>query len=111
MKTSHLDHAYLKNIISLLGAKQFVPLKDQFVKDCEQAMSILQVAIAQGDEAPVRKQAHLLKGVLAQYGARQGEAMAARLVNDLPTNWPELTQALVDETAKACEEMAALAGA
>ena len=106
----HLDHAYLKNIISLLGAEQFVPLKDQFIKDCENAAAILKGAIAQGDDAQVRKQAHLLKGVLAQYGARQGESMAARLVNDLPPDWRDLTQALVDETAMACEEMAVLAG-
>jgi HPt (histidine-containing phosphotransfer) domain-containing protein len=111
MKTHHLDHSYLKNIISLLGAEQFVPLKDQFVKDCEKATSILKVAISQGDDTQVRKQAHLLKGVLAQYGARQGEAMAARLVNDLPADWRVLTQELVDETALACEEMAALAAA
>ena len=106
----HLDHTYLKNIIALLGAEQFVPLKDQFIKDCENAALILKKAIEQGDHAQVRKQAHLLKGVLAQYGARQGEAMAARLVNDLPSDWRVLTQALVNETAMACEEMAVLAG-
>ena len=111
MKMPHLDHAYLKNIISLLGAEQFVPLKDQFIKDCEKAASILKAAIERGDDSQVRKQAHLLKGVLAQYGARQGEAVAARLVNDLPADWQSLTQDLVDETAMACEEMAALAAA
>jgi len=106
----HLDHAYLNNIISLLGAEQFGPLKDQFVKDCEKACAVLKAALEQGDDAPVRKQAHLLKGVLAQYGARDGEAIAARLVNDLPSDWRSLTQALVDETAIACVEMAAIAG-
>jgi hypothetical protein len=35
--------------------------------------------------------------------------MAARLVDDLPSDWQSLTRALLDETAKACEEMAALA--
>jgi len=106
----HLDHAYLNNIISLLGAEQFAPLKDQFIKDCDKATAILGAAIANGDDTQVRKQAHWLKGVLAQYGAKHGEAMAARLVDDLPSNWQSLTQALLDETAKACEEMAALAG-
>jgi len=107
----HLDHAYLKDIISLLGAEQFVSLKDQFIKDCEKAATLLKMAIAQGDDAQVRKQAHMLKGVLAQYGARRGEAMAARLVNDLPSDWREQTQALIDEAVLACNEMAALAGA
>ena len=37
----HLDHAYLKNIITLLGADHFAPLKDQFVKDCDKASVIL----------------------------------------------------------------------
>ena len=105
----HLDHAYLKNIISLLGAESFGPLKDQFVKDCEQASAILKAALENGEDGIIRKQAHLLKGVLAQYGARDGEAMAARLVNDLPSDWRSLTQSLLDETAKACEEMAAIA--
>ena len=106
---SHLDHAYLKNIISLLGADQFAPLKEQFIKDCDKASTALETAIAHLDETQVRKQAHWLKGVLAQYGAKQGEAMAARLVDDLPSDWQSLTRALLDETAKACEEMAALA--
>ena len=52
----------------------------------------------------------MLKGVLAQYGARDGEAIAARLVNDLPSDWRSLTQALIDETAIACAEMATIAG-
>ena len=107
---SHLDHAYLKNIIELLGAEQFVALKDQFIKDCEKAAAILQAAILQDDDGQVRKQAHLLKGVLAQYGARQGEAIAARLVDHLPSNWRSVTQDLLDETANACKEMAVLAG-
>ena len=107
---THLDHAYLNNIISLLGAEQFAPLKDQFIKDCDKAAAILDAAIASGDDSQVRKQAHWLKGVLAQYGAKNGEAMAARLVDDLPSDWQSLTRALLDETAKACEEMAALAG-
>ena len=104
---AHLDHSYLKNIISLLGADQFAPLKEQFIKDCYKATSALELAIASSDESQVRKQAHWLKGVLAQYGAKQGEAMAARLVDDLPSDWQSLTRALLDETAKACEEMAA----
>jgi HPt (histidine-containing phosphotransfer) domain-containing protein len=107
----HLDHAYLKDIIFLLGAEQFVSLKDQFIKDCEKAATLLKMAIAQGDDAQVRKQAHMLKGVLAQYGARRGEAMAARLVNDLPSDWREQTQALIDEAVLACKEIASLAGA
>ena len=107
----HLDHAYLKDIISLLGAEQFVLLKDQFTKDCEKSAALLTTAAAQGDDAQVRKQAHMLKGVLAQYGARRGEAMAARLVNDLPSDWRDQTQALVEETVLACKEMAELAGA
>jgi HPt (histidine-containing phosphotransfer) domain-containing protein len=106
---SHLDRSYLKNIISLLGADQFAPLKEQFIKDCDKAATALEMAIANGDDSQVRKQAHWLKGVLAQYGAKQGEAMAARLVDDLPSDWQSLTRALLDETAKACEEMAALA--
>ena len=106
---SHLDHSYLKNIISLLGADHFAPLKEQFIKDCDKAATALETAIVNGDESQVRKQAHWLKGVLAQYGAKQGEAMAARLVDDLPSDWRSLTRALLDETAKACEEMAALA--
>jgi HPt (histidine-containing phosphotransfer) domain-containing protein len=106
---SHLDHSYLKNIISLLGADHFAPLKEQFIKDCDKAATVLEMAIANGDDSQVRKQAHWLKGVLAQYGAKQGEAMAARLVDDLPSDWQSLTRALLDETAKACEEMAALA--
>ena len=106
---SHLDHAYLKNIISLLGADQFAPLKDQFIKDCAKAAAVLEVAITNGDDSQVRKQAHWLKGVLAQYGAKKGEAMAARLVDDLPSDWQGMTRALLDETAKACDEMAALA--
>jgi hypothetical protein len=106
---THLDHAYLKNIISLLGGEQFAPLKDQFIKDCDKAAAALEVAIANCDEPQVRKQAHWLKGVLAQYGAKQGEAMAARLVDDLPSDWQKLTRALLDETARACEEMAAIA--
>lgn len=107
---SHLDHSYLKNIISLLGAEQFAPLKEQFIKDCDKAATALEMAIANSDDSQVRKQAHWLKGVLAQYGAKQGEAMAARLVDDLPSDWQSLTRALLDETAKACEEMAAIAG-
>ena len=106
----HLDHAYLNNIISLLGVEQFAPLKDQFIKDCEKAAAILDAAIINGDDTQVRKQAHWLKGVLAQYGAKNGEVMAARLVDDLPSNWQSLTRALLDDPAKACEEMAALAG-
>jgi HPt (histidine-containing phosphotransfer) domain-containing protein len=106
---THLDRAYLNNIISLLGAEQFAPLKDQFIKDCDKAAAILDAAIASGDDSHVRKQAHWLKGVLAQYGAKKGEAMAARLVDDLPSDWQNMTRALLDETAKACEEMAALA--
>ena len=106
---SHLDRSYLKNIISLLGADHFAPLKEQFIKDCDKAATVLEMAIANGDDSQVRKQAHWLKGVLAQYGAKQGEAMAARLVDDLPSDWQSLTRALLDETAKACEEMAALA--
>ena len=106
----HLDHDYLQNIMSLLGAENFGPLKDQFVTDCEKACASLKVAIERGDDAQMRKQAHLLKGVLAQYGAKDGEAMAARLVHDLPSDWRSLAQALVDETAMACVEMTALAG-
>ena len=105
----HLDHAYLKDIISLLGADNFGPLKDQFVKDCEKASATLKAAIEQGDDAQMRKQAHLLKGVLAQYGAKAGESMAARLVHDLPSEWRSLAQALIDETAMACAEMTPLA--
>ena len=107
---SHLDHAYLKNIISILGADNFAPLKDQFIKDCEKAATILEAAIAKTDDTQVSKQAHWLKGVLAQYGAKKGEAMAAQLVDDLPSNWQSLTRALLDETTRACEEMAALVG-
>ena len=66
--------------------------------------------IVTGEESVVRRQAHLLKGVLAQYGARQGEVIAARLADDLPSDWKSVTQELIDETAKACEEMSALAG-
>ncbi len=106
----HLDHKYLKDIISLLGADQFAPLKDQFVKDCNQAAAILDAAVANDDHSQVRKQAHWLKGVLAQYGAKSGEAMAARLVDDLPSDWQNLTRALLDETKRACEEMEALVG-
>jgi hypothetical protein len=106
----HLDHLYLKNIISLLGAEQFTPLKVQFIKDCESAMALLKTSIVTGEESVVRRQAHLLKGVLAQYGARQGEVIAARLADDLPSDWKSVTQELIDETAKACEEMSALAG-
>ena len=105
---AHLDEAYLKNIISLLGAEQFGPLKDQFTRDCENASAALLAAMERGEEAQVRKQAHLLKGVLAQYGARQGEAIAARLADGLPPDWREVAQALRDETAMACKEMAAL---
>ena len=106
----HLDQAYLKNIISLLGAEQFAPLKDQFIRDCEKASAALSVAREQGDETQVRRQAHTLKGVLAQYGARQGEAIAARLADGLPSDWHDVVQALLDETAMACEEMAVLVG-
>ncbi len=106
----HLDHKYLKDIISLLGADQFAPLKDQFIKDCNQAVAILEAAIANDDDLQVRKQAHWLKGVLAQYGAKNGEAIAARLVDDLPSDWQNLTRSLLDETARACEEMEALVG-
>lgn len=107
---AHLDHEYVRNIITLLGAEQFAPLKDQFVKDCDNAAATLRSAMGQGDEAQVRRQAHLLKGVLAQYGARQGEAIAARLADGLPSNWRDVALELLDETAKACEEMAALVG-
>jgi HPt (histidine-containing phosphotransfer) domain-containing protein len=110
MNTSHLDQAYLKTIIDLLGGEQFALLKDQFVKDCDKASAMLLTAITQGDETQVRRQAHLLKGVLAQYGARRGEAIAARLVDDLPSDWRSVVQDLLDETAKACTEMAVLAG-
>jgi len=106
----HLDQAYLKNIISLLGAEQFAPLKDQFIRDCNNAATALRAAMGQGDTVQVRKQAHLLKGVLAQYGARQGEAIAARLADGLPSDWHDVVQALLDETAMACEEMAVLVG-
>lgn len=105
---AHLDHAYVKNIIELLGADQFALLKDQFVLDCNRAVEALRAARAEGDEAQVKKQAHKLKGVLAQYGARQGEAIAARLADGLPSDWRDVTQALLDETAMACSEMAAL---
>jgi len=104
----HLDQQYLKNIVSLLGAENFAPLKDQFIMDCDKAAAVLKTSLAQDDDAQVRKQAHMLKGVLAQYGARQGEAMAARLVDDLPSDWKSLTQALLEEIAMACEELAAI---
>ncbi len=107
---THLDKAYLNNIISLLGSEQFIPLKDQFIRDCDAASAALEAAAAKGDEAQIKKQAHLLKGVLAQYGARQGEAIAARLAGDLPSNWRDVTQALLQEIASVCEEMAALIG-
>lgn len=106
----HLDQDYLKNIISLLGAEQFVPLKDQFIKDCEEGAAALTAAAAQGDEAQIKRQAHRLKGVLAQYGARQAEAIAARLADGLPSDWRDVVQALLDETTMACKEMAALVG-
>ena len=106
----HLDHAYLKDIISLLGAEQFVPLKDQFILDCDKAAIILQTALAQDDDSQVKREAHLLKGVLAQYGARQGEAIAASLVDGPPSEWRSVTQALLNEIAMACKEMADLVG-
>ncbi len=108
---AHLDQAYLKDIIALLGAEQFVPLKNQFIVDCDKAAAALRAALAQSDEAQVKRQAHLLKGVLGQYGAREGEAIAARLAHGLPSDWRVVTQALLDETAMACNEMAALVGA
>jgi hypothetical protein len=58
---AHLDHAYLKDIISLIGAEQFAGLREQFVRDCEQAIAVLEAAATKGDEAPVVRQAHWLK--------------------------------------------------
>ncbi len=101
----HLDQVYLKDIISLVGAEQFVSLREHFVRDCEQAMAVLQAALDKGDDAPVLRQAHWLKGVLAQYGARQAEQMAGHLAYDLPADWPARVRELIEETSRACAEI------
>ena len=102
---AHLDHVYLKDIISLVGAEQFAGLREQFIRDCEQAIAVLEAAAAKGDEAPVVRQAHWLKGVLGQYGAREAERMAQTVSHNLPADWPARVRELIEETRQACIEM------
>ena len=77
-----IDLATLQDLVDSLGGDQIGAAIDAFGRDVDAASAQLQAAHALGDAHAIRRHAHRLKGLFAQFGAREAAGFASAVESD-----------------------------
>jgi|GEM_PF-2451130 HPt (histidine-containing phosphotransfer) domain-containing protein len=86
-----IDDVAITEIKNALPPEMMDELCATFCRDCDQALGEFDGAVLAHDMLLIRKIAHRLKGIFAQFGAQQAAAYAARIAEGEDIN-PDFTQ-------------------